>query len=192
MLTAPRLYECLNSFLDDQMILLAEPGDAFCAAPEFNIEEAENFICQSYYSSIGYCTPAALGAALARPEKRPVILTGDGAFQMTAQEVSTLIRERCPALIVLINNDGYLIERVLHEDGPYNDIQMWHYSSLPGVFDDNSYSIGIRVTTEEELGRAMEIAAREKNKLVFIEACLPDRDCSTGLERLGKTFRKNQ
>jgi len=192
MLTAPRLYECLNSFLDDQMILLAEPGDAFCAAPEFNIEEAENFICQSYYSSIGYCTPAALGAALAQPEKRPVILTGDGAFQMTAQEVSTLIRERCPALIVLINNDGYLIERVLHEDGPYNDIQMWHYSSLPGVFDGNSYSIGIRVTTEEELGEAMEIAVREKNKLVFIEACLPDRDCSPGLKRLGKTFRKNK
>ncbi|MDP8235550.1 MAG: thiamine pyrophosphate-dependent enzyme [Candidatus Erginobacter occultus] len=174
------------------MILLAEPGDAFCAAPKFYIEEAENFICQSYYSSIGYCTPAALGAALAQPKKRPVILTGDGAFQMTAQEVSTLIRERCPALIVLINNDGYLIERVLHEDGPYNDIQMWHYSRLPGVFNDGSHAIGIRVTTEEELGQAMEIAAREKKKLVFIEACLPDRDSSPGLKRLGETFRKNQ
>jgi TPP-dependent 2-oxoacid decarboxylase len=191
-LTAPRLYQCLNHFLDDSMILLAEPGDAFCAAPEFQIEEAENFIVQAYYSSIGYCTPAALGVALARPEKRPVVLTGDGAFQMTAQEVSTLIRERCPVLILIINNDGYLIERLLHEDGPYNDIQMWQYSRLPEVFDNGSHAVGIRVTTEEELERAMRTAAKERNKLVLIEACLPNRDCSEGLKRLGETFRKAQ
>ncbi|MFZ4395386.1 MAG: alpha-keto acid decarboxylase family protein [Kiritimatiellia bacterium] len=191
-LTAPRLYECINYFLDDRMVLLAEPGDAFCAAPEFNIEEAENFIVQAYYCSIGYCTPAALGVALARPQKRPVILTGDGAFQMTAQEISTLIRERCPAVIVLINNDGYLVERLLHQDGPYNDIQMWQYSKLPGVFDNGSFALGFRVTTEEELDLAMQTAAREIKKLVFIEACLPKRDCSSGLERLGKAFRKAQ
>ena len=191
-LTAPRLYECINFYLNDQMILLAEPGDAFCAAPEFHIEEAENFIVQNYYCSIGYCTPAALGVALARPGKRPVVLSGDGAFQMTAQEVSTLIRVRCPALIVIINNDGYLIERRLHKDGLYNDIQMWQYSKLPGVFDDGSFVTGIRVTTEEELEQAMKTAARETNKLVLIEACLPNRDCSAGLERLGNAFRQSQ
>ncbi len=191
-LTAPRLYECLDCFLDDRMVLLAEPGDAFCAAPEFHIEEAENFIVQNYYSSIGYCTPAALGVGLARPEKRPVVLTGDGAFQMTAQEVSTLIRKRCPAVILVINNDGYLIERVLHEDGPYNDIHMWRYSMLPGVFDDGSGATGIRVSTEEELDQALKTASRAENKLVLIEACLPDRDCSAGLKRLGEGFRQAQ
>ena len=189
-LTAPRLYECLNHFLDDQMILLAEPGDAMCAAPEFHIEEAENFIIQSYYCSIGYCTPAALGVALARPGKRPVVLSGDGAFQMTAQEVSTIIRQRCPAIIVIINNDGYLIERYLHEDGPYNDLQMWQYSKLPEAFAAGSQAIGFRVTTEEELERAMKTAVQEKSKLVFIDACLPNRDSSAGLERLGKSFRQ--
>ncbi|MCX6225348.1 MAG: thiamine pyrophosphate-binding protein [Bacteroidia bacterium] len=191
-LTAPRLYECINFYLDDQMILLSEPGDAFCAAPEFQIEEAENFIVQAYYCSIGYCTPAALGVALARPGKRPVVLSGDGAFQMTAQEVSTLIRERCPAVIIIINNDGYLIERRLHKDGPYNDIKMWQYSKLPGAFDDGSFVTGIRVTTEEELEQAMKIAVRETDKLVLIEACIPNRDCSAGLERLGKAFRQSQ
>lgn len=191
-LSASRLYECIDSFLDDQMILLAEPGDAFCAAPEFHIEEAQNFIVQPYYCSIGFCTPAALGVALACPGKRPVILAGDGAFQMTAQEVSTLIRERCPALIVLVNNDGYLIERMLHKDGPYNDLQMWQYSKLPGVFDDGKHSLGILVSTEEELVQAMQIAVREKDKLVLIEARLAKLDCSSGLERLGKTFRQAQ
>ena len=189
-LTAPRLYECVDHFLDDRMILLAEPGDAFCAAPEFHIEEADNFIVQNYYCSIGYCTPAALGVALACPEKRPVVLTGDGAFQMTAQEVSTMIREGCPVLIIIINNDGYLVERLLHEDGPYNDIPMWQYSKLPEVFDNGSRAVGIRVTTEEELDCAVKRAGQERNKLVLIEACLPNRDCSAGLARLGNAFRQ--
>jgi len=189
-LTALRMYEALNNFLDDGMILLAEPGDAFCAAADFSIEEAENFIVQAFYSSIGYCTPAALGVALARPGKRPVVLTGDGAFQMTAQEVSTLIRLRIPAVILLINNDGYLVERVLHEDGPYNDIQMWDYARLPEAFGGKDFAIGVRVTTEGELQRALETAGRTQDRLVFIELCLPDRDCSAGLSNLGASFRK--
>lgn len=189
-LTALRLYSRLNTFLDDRMILLAEPGDAFCAAPDFNIEEAENFIVQAFYTSIGYCTPAALGVAFARPDKRPVVLTGDGAFQMTAQEVSTLIRQRCPAIILIINNDGYLIERVLHDDGPYNDIQAWNYADLPSAFGGGAHAIGIRVTTEGELEDALTSAAAEQGKLFLIDLCLPDRDCSVGLKRLGDSFRK--
>jgi indolepyruvate decarboxylase len=190
-LTAPRLYECLDAFLDDRMILLAEPGDAFCAAPEFHIEEAENFIVQCYYSSIGFCTPAALGVSLARPDKRPVVLTGDGAFQMTAQEISTMIRERRPAVVVVIDNDGYLIERRLHRDGPYNDIQRWRYAELPAAFDTGSFAIGIRASTEEGLADAVAVAAREKDRFVLIEAVLPERDCSAGLDRLGQAFMQS-
>jgi indolepyruvate decarboxylase len=184
-----RLYECLNYHLNDQLILLAEPGDSFCAAPEFNIEEAENFIVQSYYCSIGFCTPASLGVSFASPDKRPFVLSGDGAFQMTAQEISTLIRERRPAIILIVNNDGYLIERKLHEDGLYNDIQMWNYSELPGAFGDSSFLSCHRVTTEEELEIAMQTAIREKDKLVMIDARIPGRDCSAGLDRLGQAFR---
>jgi indolepyruvate decarboxylase len=191
-LTALRLYERLDTFFDDRMILLAEAGDAFCAAPDFHIEEAENFIVQAFYTSIGYCTPAALGVALARPGKRPVVLTGDGAFQMTAQELSTLIRQRCPAIILLLNNDGYLVERMLHEDGPYNDIQMWSYADLPAVLGGGAHAVGIRVTTEGELEQALTAAATEQDKLFLIELCLPDRDCSVGLKRLGDSFRKKE
>lgn len=191
-LTASRFYERLDGILDDQMVLLAEPGDAFSAASEFHIEESENFIVQSFYASIGFCTPAALGVSMARPGKRAVVLTGDGAFQMTAQEVSTLIRNRCPALILLINNDGYLIERVLHEDGPYNDIQMWNYARLPEVFQPGTHALAMRVTTEGELEKALETVCREKEKLIFIEVCIAGRTCSQGLDRLGEAYRRSQ
>ncbi len=189
-LTATRLYAAVDDYLDDQMVLLVEPGDGFCAAPEFFIEEAENFIIQPYYAAIGFCTPAALGVALARPGKRPVILTGDGALQMTAQEISTLIRQHCPAIMIVVNNDGYLIERKLHEDGMYNDIQMWQYAGLPAVFANGNDTVrGTRVTTEEELVAALQ-AARDTTRFHLIEAWLPGRDCSPGLDRLGATFRQ--
>ncbi len=188
-LTAPRMYECINYHLNDQIVLLSEPGDSFCAAPEFNIEEADNFIVQSYYCSIGYCTPASLGVALTCPEKRPFVLTGDGAFQMTAQEVSTLIREKCPVIIFIVNNDGYLIERKLHQDGYYNDIQMWNYSKISELFAGGDFVIGIEVNTEEELDSALRTAVSSKDKLVVIDAHLPNRDCSAGLERLGNAIK---
>ena len=69
---------------------------------------------------------------------------------------------------------------------------MWQYARLPEVFGDGSFVVGLRATTEEELARALETAARETDKLVLIEACLPGRDCSEGLERLGRSFRAAQ
>ncbi len=188
-LSAPRLYERLDLFLDDRMVLLAEPGDAFCAAPEFHIEEADNFIVQAYYASIGYCTPAALGVGLARPGQRPVVLTGDGAFQMTAQELGTLVKQNCPAVILLLNNDGYLIERMLHQDGPYNDIRMWNYADLPAALGGGDRAVGLCVRTEGELEEALAAVAAAPDKLFLLDLRLPGRDCSAGLKRLGDAFR---
>ncbi|HPG31902.1 MAG TPA: thiamine pyrophosphate-dependent enzyme, partial [bacterium] len=189
-ISAERFYERLNQFFNDDMVLLAEPGDAFCAAPEFHIEEARNFIVQCYYSSIGYCSPAALGVSLAEPKKRPVVLTGDGAFQMTAQEVSTLIKMRSSAIIFILNNDGYLIERLLHEDGAYNDIQRWNYHLLPAAFGGGDDASGIKVTTEGELENALTAALENKTKLFLIDVILDKLDCSAGLKRLGKSFHE--
>ncbi|MEI8078948.1 MAG: thiamine pyrophosphate-dependent enzyme, partial [bacterium] len=186
-LTVRRFFTRLDSFLNDDMILLVEPGDAVCAAPDLYIEEAENFIAQAYYLSIGYCTPAALGVSLARPRKRAVVLTGDGAFQMTAQELSTLLRHNCPAIFFLINNRGYMIERKLHADGPYNDIGNWQYHRLPEVLGTGA--VTRRVTTEGELEEALTAALTARDRFVFIELCFPDGDCSAALDALGEKFR---
>jgi TPP-dependent 2-oxoacid decarboxylase len=186
-LRSARFFERLNSFLDDGMILLAEPGDAGCAATDMLVEEAGNFIVQDYYLSIGYCLPASLGISLGRPDKRPVVLTGDGAFQMTVQELSTLLRHGCRPVIFLLNNEGYLVERLLHKDGPYNDIQNWKYHRLPSVFGADFLSFEVR--TEGDLEEAMSAALRERDKLIFVELRLASHDCSDGLARMAERFR---
>ena len=189
-LTVRRFFEGLNSFLDDKMIVIADIGEAFCTAPYLQIEEAENFIAQAYYCSIGYSVPAALGVSLARPGKRPVVLVGDGAFQMTAQEVSSLIRHGSNPVIFLLNNGGYMIERKLHEDGLYNDIQNWRFHSLPAIFGENS--IGLDVKTERDLERALRTVKNETQKLIFIELTFPPGECSPALQAVSDKLKSGK
>ncbi len=186
-ITIKRFYDRLNRFLDDDMILIAETGDAICAAPELYIEETENFLAQAYYLSIGYGVPAALGVSLARPNKRVVLLEGDGAFQMTAQETSTLIRYECNPIIFLLNNDGLVIERMIH-DGPYNDIQQWKYHRLANVFGEGV--LCLEVKTEEDMEKALQTAQDHPHQMVFVEVHFSRTDCSEALKRLGSELRK--
>ncbi len=184
-ITVRRFYERINALLDDATILVSDTGDCICAAADLYIEEAENFIAQAYYLSIGFALPATLGVALARPDKRAVALIGDGAFQMTAQELSTIIARKCNPIIFVLNNKGYVIERLIH-DGPYNDIQNWQYGKLSAVFDGAE---GFRVQTEEELEKAIAAALAEKGRPALIEVVLDPRDCSDLLAALCRKVR---
>lgn len=186
-ITIKRFYERLSVFLQDDMIVIADTGDALCAAPGIYIEEPERCIVQGYYMSIGYAVPACLGVSLAAPAKRPVVLVGDGAFQMSAQELSTLMRHNCAPIIFLLNNDGLVIERLIH-DGPYNEIQPWKYHKLPEVFGDGALSFEAR--NEGDLETALAKAKENPKRLCFIEVHLDRWDSSEALKRLGVEIRK--
>lgn len=184
-----RFYDRLNRFLQPDHLVLAETGDAMFAASELYIGDPEGFISQAYYLSIGYALPATLGVCLARPDKRAVLLQGDGSFQMTAQELSTLLRQHCNPIIFLLNNDGYVIERLIH-DGPYNDIQPWRYHALPAAFGGDALSLEVR--TEGELEAALTAAEGNTDRLVFINLHLPPNEGSAALERLCTALRQLQ
>jgi len=184
-ITVKRLFERINNLIDDQKILVCDTGDCICAATDLYIEEAENFISQAYYLSIGYSLPATLGVSLVKPEKRIINVIGDGAFQMTAQELSTIIAKKCNPIIFILNNRGYVIERMIH-DGPYNDIQNWQYSKLAEAFGGPG---GFRVQTEGELETALAAALAAKDKCALIEVILGPTDCSDILAALGRKVR---
>jgi indolepyruvate decarboxylase len=186
-LTNKRFYERVNRFLDQRSLVLADTGDSICAAAQLYLPEGSRYLCQGYYMSIGYTLPAVLGAKLAAPQYRPVVFIGDGAFQMTAQELSTLIRQRLNPVIFLINNDGYAVERVIN-DGPYNDLQPWQYHLLPQVFQDGW---GIEVKTEGELEEALGKVQSRPDDLAFIEVVLDRLDCSEPLKKLTRIYQGN-
>jgi indolepyruvate decarboxylase len=167
-------------------MLLADTGDAIFGAGEMFLPQGLEFIGQAFYMSIGFALPGTLGAMLAAPERRAVTFIGDGAFQMTGQELSTIIRHRLNPIIFLLNNEGYTIERVLR-DGPYNDVQMWKYHRLPEVFGGGW---GCEVRTEDDLEAALRMAQDRPNDLAFIEVRLDRWDYTDGLRKLGKVFNR--
>ncbi len=179
-----RFYERVNRFIGEGHVIIADAGDSLFCAAELFLPEGVEYIGQAFYLSIGYSVPAALGVQLAASERRPVVFVGDGAFQMTAQEVSTIVRQKLGPVIFLMNNDGYTIERVIN-DGAYNDIQMWKYHLLPGVFGGGW---GCEVRTEGDLENALKKAADHPRELAFIEVKLEKWDCSAGLKKLGKAL----
>lgn len=184
-----RFYDRINRYIDYNTIVVAETGDALFATSELYVEEPENFVSQSYYLSIGYALPATLGICLARPGKRVLLFEGDGSFQMTAQELSTLLRHKCNPIIFLLNNDGYVIERLIH-DGPYNDIQQWNYHLLPEAFAGDAVCLDVK--TEGELEDALVQASANPDKLVFINLHLPADEGSNALQRLCTAIRELQ
>ena len=129
-----------------------------------------------------------MGACLAVPGRRVVLFVGDGAFQVTGQELSTIIRNGLKPVIFLLNNDGYTIERVIC-DRPYNDLQPWKYHRLVEVFGTG---LAFDVRTEGELEEALR-QAEAADSAVFIEVHTGRLDSSESLKRVGAAAaRANQ
>jgi indolepyruvate decarboxylase len=183
-ITCQYFYERVNHFLRKNDIVLADAGDSLFNAANMVLPEGATFIGQAFYVSIGYSVPATMGIKMAVPDRRTLTFVGDGAFQMTVQEVSTLIRNRLDPIIFVMNNDGYTIERMLH-DGAFNDLQMWKYHRLPDVFGGGH---GYEVRTEGDLEDALRKIETDPDALTLIEVHLDRLDCSQSLKNLKKNF----
>src|SRR5260370_29797265 len=128
--TIKRLVEGLNSFLTPNTVVVADVGDALFGAADLFIHHRTEFLGPAYYASMGFAVPASLGAQLANPKLRPLVLVGDGAFQLTGLELSTAVRFHLNPIVILLNNGGYGTERQM-QDRPYNDLLPWQYHRLP-------------------------------------------------------------
>lgn len=174
------LFERLNQFLDDSTAVLADPGDAMFAGIDMTIHCASEFSSPAYYTSLGYAVPAAIGVQLARPDLRPLVLVGDGAFQMTGMELSTVARFGLTPIVVVLNNEGYGTERPML-DGRFNDILNWRYSEITRVLGAGR---GHHAGTEDELEEALLAARADRDTFHVIEVRLAPDDRSEALNRL--------
>lgn len=175
-----RLYKRLNYLLTKDSIIIADIGDALFAAVDLVVRERTEFISPAYYTSMGFAVPAALGAQLAKPSLRPIVIVGDGAFQMTGMELSTIAAHKLNPIIIVLNNAGYGTERVLWE-GPFNDIYNWQYHRITEVL---GAGLGFEVQTEVQLEEALQTALAEKKQFSLINVSLDKEDHSRALKRL--------
>ncbi|HEY2146620.1 MAG TPA: thiamine pyrophosphate-dependent enzyme, partial [Pirellulales bacterium] len=131
-ITISRLVARLNESLTDDTAVIADVGDSLFAASELCVRTRTTFISPAYYTSMGFAVPAALGAGIANRAQRPLVIVGDGAFQMTGMELSSIVRQGLNPIVIVMNNKGYTTERFLLE-GSFNDIGNWAYHNLPQV-----------------------------------------------------------
>ncbi len=179
-MTVKRLFERLNWILTDDTVVIADVGDALFGGLDLVVHGKTEFLAPAYYLSLGFAVPACIGAQLANPHMRPLVLVGDGAFQMSGMEVSTIARLGLNPIIILLNNCGYGTERPL-QDGPFNDLQLWQYSQIPKIVGGGK---GVRVETEDELEDALVIAQAYTDGFTLIDVQLDPQDKSPALERL--------
>ena len=184
-LTIKRFFNRMSHYIKNNSIVIAETGVALFSAAEMLMPDGVTFIGQTFYGSIGYTVGATLGAAMAAKGRRVVLFIGDGSFQVTCQDLSTMIRNHLKPVIFLINNDGYTIERVVI-DRNYNNIQPWRYHKLVEVFGGG---LGLDVRTEGELEDAL-VKADKADGLVFIEIHTGRMDCPESLRSAGRSMAK--
>ena len=169
-------------------VVLADQGTSFYGMADHRLPNGVTFIGQPLWGSIGYTLPAALGAGVAHRERRTVLLIGDGAAQLTVQELGTFSREGLSPVIVVVNNDGYTVERAIHgKTAPYNDIVGWRWTEIPNALGVANHLV-FRAETYGELDDALTAAAQHQDRMVFVEVVLPRLDVPPLLAQLAGTL----
>ncbi|KAI9077751.1 hypothetical protein K1719_040237 [Acacia pycnantha] len=180
------LFDHIQKLLSSESAVIAETGDSWFNCQKLKLPEGCGYEFQMQYGSIGWAVGATLGYAQAVPQKRVIACIGDGSFQVTAQDVSTMLRCGQKTIIFLINNGGYTIEVEIH-DGPYNVIKNWNYTGLiDAIHNGEGNCWTAKVFCEEELIEAIETATGpKKDCLCFIEVIVHKDDTSKELLEWG-------
>lgn len=175
-LTQRHFWQTLEKYLQPHDILLGDQGTAAFGLADLTLPQGASLIVQPLWGSIGYTLPAAFGAQTSQPDRRVVLVVGDGAAQLTIQELSSMLRDGLRPLILLLNNEGYTVERaILGPEQRYNDISLWNWTQIPQALNLDCQAECWKVTNASQLNDALTRATRG-DKLMLLEVMLPKMD----------------
>ncbi|MFP6681240.1 MAG: thiamine pyrophosphate-dependent enzyme, partial [Gammaproteobacteria bacterium] len=162
------MFECLDAELTDEVAVIADPGDALFGANDLTIHSRTEFIGCAYYASRGFAVPGVTGIQMAQLQWRPLVLVGDGAFQMTGLETSTAARYGLTSALVILDNQGYGAQRPML-NGPFNDVRLWVMTEVTKLIGAGQpYS----VHTETEFVAALRAALGDSSQLAILDVNL--------------------
>ncbi|CCH58066.1 hypothetical protein TBLA_0A02670 [Henningerozyma blattae CBS 6284] len=211
-ITQASLGQAFPSTFNPGDILVADTGAFQFSIRDFVFHSQMKYITQGFYLSIGMALPCALGVGVAMQDyplehvydksklpknytPRLILCEGDGAAQMTVQELSTMIREKISIEIYLWNNDGYTIERAIM--GPtrsYNDIAAWNWTTLLNSFGDINGKLTNSVTIETQsdlVAKLKDLKEGDNNKCIeFMEVMLGKVDYPPQLQQMVNDQKK--
>lgn len=158
----------------------------------------DSFVAQAAWGSLGHETGCALGVALGSG-KRPYVIAGDGGFMMICQELSSLVRQKCNAVVFVMSNKGYAIEQAFVDIkaftpkgsfAPFDVLPKWDYLALAKAFGARGY----RARTVKELRGVLAKVKAIEDVPALVEVVIPEKDLAPQLKRLAEdpppTLRK--
>jgi indolepyruvate decarboxylase len=163
------------------MPMTSDMGDCLFAAMEI---ENTALAAPAYYAGMGFGVPAGIGVAAATGQ-RPLILVGDGAFQMTGWELGNCRRYGLDPIVVLFNNASWEMLRVFQPESRFNDLDDWQFATMA----ESLGGYGERVMTRRQLRDALERAVTRRGRFSLIEVMLPRGVTSTTLSRFVSGFK---
>lgn len=177
----------IQDFLRPGDIVLADQGTACFGAAALTLPRGCRLIVQALWGSIGYTLPATFGVQTAEPQRRAILLIGDGAAQLTVQELGSMLRDGLKPVIFVLNNQGYTIERAIH--GPeqrYNDIARWNWTQLPPALAGERPVKTLRVSDPDGLRRGATRGSGRRSAGLHRSDAAEDGHAGTARYRLAR------
>jgi indolepyruvate decarboxylase len=172
----------INDLFDrhGKMPMTSDIGDCLFTAMEI---DNTALAAPGYYAGMGFGVPAGIGVGATG--LRPLILVGDGAFQMTGWELGNCRRYGLDPIVVLFNNMSWEMLRVFQPESRFNDLDDWHFADIAASIG----GVGERVTTRRELAAALGRAAQRRGQFSLVEVMLPRGATSDTLARFVAGFK---
>ena len=189
-LTQNAFWQAIQDFLRPGDLLVAEQGTAAFGAAALRLPTGAGLVVQPLWGSIGYTLPAAFGAQTAEPERRVILLIGDGSAQLTVQELSSMMRDNLKPLIFLLNNGGYTVERAINGAAQrYNDVAAWNWTQIPQALSTACPAQSWRVLEQVQLTEVMKLIAAAQ-RLSLVEVVLPRFDLPPLLQQVSAALHQ--
>ncbi|KAI1277822.1 thiamine pyrophosphate enzyme [Xylaria sp. FL0933] len=188
----------ISNFFREGDIIVSETGTANFGIWETVFPPNVTALNQTLWGSIGWAVGACQGAALAAKDsgakRRTILFEGDGSLQLTAQEISTMIRHNLDVIIFVICNDGYTIERFIHGmEASYNDVATWQYRDLGTVFGGSPATVrsyAVHTPAELETLLADEDFSTNYHGLRLVELYMGREDAPRSLKLTAEVSAK--
>lgn len=182
LLTHAEYWSAIQNFIQPGDVIIAESGTANAGASGLALPEGCAYVTQSIWGAVGHSLGALLGTLLAAPQRRHLLFIGDGAFQFTVQELSTILRHNLKPHIFVLNNAGYTIEKAIPgRNAKYNDIANWRYANLPAAFCRRP----IKTFVAQNKLELQTVLKATQHDLMFVEIVLQPEDAPAGMIRFG-------
>lgn len=184
-LTLEHVFGIISNGLSDEHIVISDIGESLFGMIDVPVKNGQ-FLSMAYYTSMSFSVPGAVGVKFAKPEKRPIVIVGDGAFQMTGSEFCSHIRYNMNSIIIILNNRGYSTERAIM-DGKFNDIHNWKYEKIVDLMNGG---IGKYIKGTEEFNYFFNEALNDKDKSWVFNVQISPNDMSPVMKSIADKMCK--